>query len=168
MKSVLALFILSSGCSSSFLLDAPPEKGGITFEVLRKAVEGERATISLRESTVTAVVIRQARHDSIVYEQWRTIAGHWGPVSVSVPFSHVVKIQTSSPWQGVKDWAGICALSGAVITAALWSTAPGAEIGPVVLLGVATGVLVGGPIGGFAGLFIGHSNEYHIRSTPEQ
>ena len=161
MKMSLAALILFGGCSSAYTLTTPPTEGQPTFAEFQKSVEGESVTITLKDSVVQGV-IRQAREDSIVYEQWRVVDKRWLPVIQAVSFSGVSRINFTSSLQGMKEFARAGSLAGSAVCVLIFAGWPGAELPAVLLGGTILGTLIGAPVGGVAGLIVGHKNEYRF------
>ena len=163
MKMSIAALILFGGCSSAYTLTTPPTEGQPTFAEFQKSVEGESVSITLKDSVVQGV-IRQAREDSIVYEQWRVVDKRWLPVIQAVPFSSVSKVSFTSNLQGMNEFARAGGIAGSVVSVLIFSNFPRAEVSlpAVLLVGTIYGTLIGAPIGGVAGLIVGHKNEYRF------
>jgi hypothetical protein len=158
MRKALLLFLLFTGCSSSYQLADFPSgmKSGktVSFEELRDAVEGEDAVITLKDSVVSGM-IHEVRRDSIIFQPWRRLRQ-------SVQFSQVSRIRYTGRLQGMAEWAGIGALAGSVVATSLWTQFPKANPIGVVLLGIITGTIFGAPAGAITGLIIGHTYEYQL------
>ena len=158
MRKTVLLFLLFSGCTSSYQLADLPSgmKSGktVSFEELRDAVEGEDAVITLKDSVVSGM-IHEVRHDSIIFQPWRGLRQ-------SVQFSQVSRIRYTGRLKGMAEWAGIGALAGSVVMTAVLSGWPKIDPSVLVLVGTAYGTIIGAPVGAVAGLIIGHTYEYEL------
>jgi hypothetical protein len=163
MKNALLIFLLFAGCTSSYQLADQPSgmKSGktVSFEELREAVEGENAVITLKDSVVSGM-IHEVRRDSVIFQPWRGLRQ-------SVQFSRVSGIRYTGRLRGMAEWAGFGALAGSVVATSLWAQFPKASPVGVVMVGIITGTIVGGPAGAIAGLIIGHTYEYQLSTDSD-
>ena len=166
MKISILILTLFTGCSSSYQLATTPGDDGISFEELQKAVEGEYTIITFRDS-VKQGLIHHARQDSIIYEEWSTSNGPGKQPMHSVPFSQVSRIQFKDRLKGLTEWGAAGAATGTVVMTAVWAGFPKANPIGVVLLGIITGSVIGGPIGAITGFFVGHKFEYRLWKDSE-
>ena len=152
------LVIFLASCASSYQVAVDSVDDGISFEKFQKAVEGEYAPITLKDTSVSGI-IQEIRRDSIIYKARRQ------PLQ-AIQLSQVSAISHKDAIKGIGIGAQIGVTIGAIGGMLCPTRSNSDQLARLFapLAGIAIATMPGAIIGGI----IGYKYEYRLQEVLDE